>query len=44
MCALPHLGRFDLITCLDESLDYVVEPELLRNRCSACDASSPPAG
>ena len=30
MCALPHLGRFDLITCLDDSLNYVVEPELLR--------------
>lgn len=29
MCALPALGRFDLITCLDDSLNYVVDPAQL---------------
>jgi ubiquinone/menaquinone biosynthesis C-methylase UbiE len=29
MCALPRLGCFDLVTCLDDSLNYVLDRELL---------------
>jgi SAM-dependent methyltransferase len=30
MRALPRLGTFDLVTCLDDSLNYLLEPEDLR--------------
>lgn len=31
MCALPDLGRFDLVTCLDNALNYLLQPHEIRS-------------
>jgi hypothetical protein len=34
MRALPALGRFDLVTCLDDALNYLLHPEEIRSALS----------
>jgi SAM-dependent methyltransferase len=44
MCALPPLGEYDLITCLDDALNYVLDEDQLRLALSGMGRLLAPGG
>jgi SAM-dependent methyltransferase len=44
MRALPHLGAFDLVTCIDDSLNYLLEPAELAATFGGVAAQLVPGG
>jgi hypothetical protein len=42
--ALPDLGRFDLVTCFDDALNYLLSRTSSRRRSRGWSAASRPAG
>jgi SAM-dependent methyltransferase len=44
MCELPMLGEFDLITCLDDALNYLPDEDALRRALVGMRANLAPAG
>ena len=44
MRALPHLGEFDLVTCLDDGVNYLLDPDDLRRAIASMAAALAPRG
>src|ERR671937_1600785 len=44
MRALPALGRFDLVTCLDDALNHVLEPDDVTRTFAGMAANLAPSG